>query len=127
MCTVKRRGLRPLCVRAGTCWHSALPSCIRSCLGCAGAVEECGGRGPHRGGRQNSVSEALCKVILNMQHHEYIYISTVWCVGFLWCSGRDEGWGKLGCTRREYKSLLGTRAGAVRVLGQGHLPQMGDV
>lgn len=37
-----------------------------------------------RGRCQNSVSETLCKVVLNMQHlHKYIYISTVQRVGFL--------------------------------------------
>lgn len=47
-----------------------------------------------------TLSEPLCKVVLNMQHHhKYISISPVWCVRFLWCCGMGGGWGKFGRTR----------------------------
>lgn len=72
-------------VPAGTPAHL---SCVRSLGGCSGAVEGHGvrGAGPAAGEDAKTVLEALCKVVLNMQHHhKYIYISTVRCVGFLQC------------------------------------------
>lgn len=48
--------------------------------------------GPAPFGAPKSVSGALCKVTLNMQHlHKYIYISTVRCVGSVRAAAAPRG------------------------------------
>lgn len=58
------------------------------------------------GGDAKTLLEALCKVVLNMQHlHKYISASIVWCDGLVWwVRGRVGGalpshGTSVGCTR----------------------------